>query len=112
MAPPATAPLAQRMAGVADTIALPVRHGELGWGVRRGVGRALRRVGYDRAIVLPNSFKSALVPFFAGIPRRTGWRGEWRYGVLNDLRTLDAAKLPRLIDRFVALGDAASVERR
>ena len=112
VAPPATAPLAQRMAGVTDTITLQVNHGQFGWGVRRGVGRALRRENFDRAIVLPNSFKSALVPFFAGIPRRTGWRGEWRYGVLNDVRTLDAAKLPRLIDRFVALGDASSVNRR
>jgi heptosyltransferase II len=111
VAPPATAPLAQRMSGVADTIVLPLRHRELGWGVRRGVGRALRRENFDRAIVLPNSFKSALVPFFARIPRRTGWRGEWRYGVLNDVRTLDTARLPRLIDRFVALGDASSVNR-
>lgn len=108
VAPPATAPLAKRMPGVTKTVSLPVRHGELGWGVRRGVARALRRETFDRAIVLPNSFKSALVPFFARIPRRTGWRGEWRYGVLNDVRTLDAARLPRLIDRFVALGDASS----
>ncbi len=108
LAPPATAPLGRRMSGVADTVTVPVRHGELGWQVRREVGRALRRVGYDRAIVLPNSFKSALVPYFAGIPRRTGWRGEWRFGVLNDVRTLDAQKLPRLVDRFVALADASN----
>ena len=112
VAPPATAPLARRMPGVADAVTLPVRHGELGWEARRGVGRALRRVGYDRAIVLPNSFKSALVPFFARIPRRTGWRGEWRYGVLNDVRTLDSERLPRLIDRFVALGDTSPAANR
>ncbi len=69
----------------------------------------MRRVRYDRAIVLPNSFKSALVPFFAAIPRRTGWRGEWRYGVLNDVRTLDAATLPRLIDRSLRSSLDASV---
>ena len=107
VAPPATAPLGRRMPGVAESVTLPVRHGELGWRARRDVGRALRRVRYDRAIVLPNSFKSALVPFFAAIPRRTGWRGEWRYGLLNDMRTLDAARMPRLVDRFVALGDAS-----
>ena len=70
LAPPATAPLGRRMPGIADTVTLPVQHGELGLGARREVGRALRRARYDRAIVLPNSFKSALVPFFAGIPRR------------------------------------------
>src|SRR4030095_8567064 len=83
---------------------------DTGWDARRDAGRALRRVRYDRAIVLPNSFKSALVPFFAAIPRRTGWRGECRYGVLNDVRTLDAKRLPRLVDRFVALGDAAAAQ--
>jgi heptosyltransferase-2 len=107
VAPAATASLGRRMPGVAESVTLPVRHGELGLGARRDVGRALRRVRYDRAIVLPNSFKSALVPFFAAIPRRTGWRGEWRYGVLNDIRTLDAPRMPRLVDRFVALGDAS-----
>ncbi len=103
LAPAATVPLCHRMPGVADVITLPVGHGELGWRARRRIGRALRQVGYDRAIVLPNSFKSALVPFFARIPRRTGWRGEWRFGVLNDVRTLDNNWYPRLLDRFVAL---------
>ena len=112
LAPPASAPLGRRMPGVTDVVTLPVRHGELDWRVRLDVGHALRRVGYDRAIVLPNSFKSALVPFFAGIPRRTGWRGEWRYGVLNDVRALDTERLPRLIDRFVALADAANSPTR
>jgi heptosyltransferase-2 len=112
LAPPASAPLGRRMPGVTDVVTLPVRHGELDWRVRLDVGHALRRVGYDRAIVLPNSFKSALVPFFAGIPRRTGWRGEWRYGVLNDVRALDTERLPRLLDRFVALADAANSPTR
>ena len=108
VAPAATAPLCHRMPGVAETVTLPVRHGEFGWGARRRLGRTLRRVRYDRAIVLPNSFKAALVPFFASVPQRTGWRGEWRYGLLNDVRTLDAERFPRMIDRFVALGAPAS----
>jgi heptosyltransferase-2 len=104
LAPLATEALAQRMPGVAGTTALPVGRGEFGWGARRRVGESLRQHGFDQAIVLPNTAKAALTPLFAGIPRRTGWRGEWRYGLLNDLRTLSKSRYPRLVDRFVALG--------
>jgi heptosyltransferase-2 len=104
LAPPATEPLTRRMPGVAGSIVLPLGHGEFGWRMRRELGRSLGGNAFDQAIVLPNSFKSALVPFFAAIPRRTGWRGEWRYGLLNDLRVLDAKRYPRMIDRFLALG--------
>jgi heptosyltransferase-2 len=97
------------MPGVAGSRLLPVGHGELGWRVRRDLARSFAREGFAQAIVLPNSVKSALVPFFAAIPRRTGWRGEWRYGLLNDLRVPDAARYPRMIDRFVALGADADV---
>jgi heptosyltransferase-2 len=107
LAPAATEPLARRMPGVAGTVVLPVGHGELGWGARRSVGAALRQQRFDQAIVLPNTAKAALAPLFAGIPRRTGWRGEWRYGLLNDMRSLSEARYPRLIDRFVALGRTA-----
>ena len=69
---------------------------------RRAEGRALRG-GYDRAFVLPNSLKSALIPFWAGVPVRTGWRGEMRYGLLNDVRKLDKERYPLMVQRFVAL---------
>ncbi len=104
LAPPSSEPLAHRMYGVAGSIVLPLAHGQLGWGARRQIGREVAAHGFDRAIVLPNTAKSALVPLFAGIPRRTGWRGEWRYGLLNDLRSLNPARFPRLVDRYVALG--------
>ena len=51
-----------------------------------------------------NSFKSALIPWFAGIPKRTGFRGEWRYGLLNDIRKLDKKRYPLLIEQYMALG--------
>jgi heptosyltransferase-2 len=104
LAPAGNAPLLARMPEVRRAIAMPLGHGELGLGRRRRLGRELRAAAYDRAIVLPNSLKSALVPWFAGIPRRTGWRGEQRYGLLNDLRVLDERALPQLAQRFFALG--------
>jgi len=104
LAPPATEPLARRMTGVTGTHTLAVGHGELGWQLRRESARVIARSDYDQAIVLPNSFKSALIPYWAGIGRRTGWTGESRFVVLNDRRTLDPARYPLMIERFMALG--------
>jgi heptosyltransferase-2 len=80
-----------------------VGHGELALGERRRVGRSFAG-RFDQAIVLPNSFKSALAPWWAGIRVRTGWQGEWRVGVLNDRRRLDEARYPQMVERFMALG--------
>lgn len=104
LAPPATVALATRLEGISARHELPVGHGEFGLGRRRTVARALRRERFEQAIVLPNSWKSALVPWLAGIPRRTGWHGEARYGLLNDRRRLDPDRLPLMIERFMALG--------
>jgi heptosyltransferase-2 len=92
------------MPQVRSAISMPLGHGELGLGRRWRLGRRLRARRYEQALLLPNSFKSALVPLFAGIPRRTGWRGEQRYGLVNDLRVLDEQALPLMVQRFVALG--------
>jgi heptosyltransferase-2 len=103
VAPPWSLPVLERMPEVARGIELAVGHGELGLGRRYGLGRRLRAERYTRAIVLPRSAKAALVPWIARIPRRTGFRGEWRYGLLNDVRRLDA-RLDQTVKRFVALG--------
>lgn len=92
-----------RMPEVRRALASPFAHGQFDWAGRRRLAAELRREAYDRAIVLPNSWKSALVPFLAGIPRRTGYVGECRYGLLNDARRLDRRAIPRLVDRYVAL---------
>jgi len=104
LAPPWTLPLLERMPEVRRAIASPFQHGDLKLGLRRALGRELSRERYEQAIVLPNTFKSALVPLFAGIPRRTGYIGELRQWVLNDARRLDAAGLPQLVQRYAALG--------
>jgi heptosyltransferase II len=107
LAPPWSLPLLARMPEVTAGIELPLGHGELGFSARRALGRRLRAAAFDRAIVLPRSLKAALVPFFAKIPVRTGFRGEWRYGLINDMRPFDPARLNQTVLRFLALGVAA-----
>jgi len=83
LAPPWVAPVLARMREVDEVIQAPLGHGALQLRARWKIGRSLRERGYGQAIVLPNSWKSALVPFFADIPIRSGYVGESRYGVLN-----------------------------
>jgi heptosyltransferase-2 len=104
IAPEHILPLLTRMPEVNHAIACNIKHGELGLLKRYRLAKLLRNKNYQQAIVLPNSLKSALIPFFANIPKRTGWRGEWRYLLLNDLRVLDKAKYPLMVERFLALG--------
>ncbi len=59
---------------------------------------------FDRAIVLPRSWKAALVPFMARIPERVGFLGEHRYGLLKERRKLDKQVLDQTVKRFVSLG--------
>ena len=104
LAPPWTAPLAERMPEVRHAHVLAVDHGQLQLRTRWTLGRRLRDAGYAQAILLPNTLKSALPPLAAGIPQRTGYRGEYRYGLLNDLRRLDPQRLVLTVERFLALG--------
>ena len=103
LAPRATLSLASRMPEVNKGILIDQGHGQFGPGYRFSLGRRLRANQYDQAIVIPNSLKSALVPFVAEIPIRTGFLGEYRYFLLNDIRQLDKKRLPRMTDRFLAL---------
>ncbi len=103
LAPAWSRPLLARMPEVDAAIDLPFAHGEFNLGGRLALARGLVPKHFDRAIVLPNSFKSALIPALAGIPVRTGWRGEMRFGLLNDIRLLDRRRYPLMVERFVAL---------
>lgn len=96
--------LLARMPEVAQAFSLPIGHGQLGLGSRWELGRQLRDRKYEQAIILPNSFKSALIPFVASVRRRTGFLGEYRWGLLNDVRRLDKKILPRRVDTYIALG--------
>ena len=97
-----------RMRGVRRVVESTIMHGEFGWNGRRELARRLREQRYTQAVVLPNSWKSALVPWLAGIPKRTGYIGEMRWGLVNDARRLDKRALPRLVDRYAALATPAS----
>jgi heptosyltransferase-2 len=110
LAPPWTEKLLRQMPEIHDVILNPFTHGELEFAARRRLGMQLREAHYDRAIVLPNSWKSALVPFFANIPVRTGYVGEMRYGLLNDARKLNKKQLPLMVKRFVQLAEAPCSE--
>lgn len=103
LAPAWSFPLLDRMPEVTEAIEMPLTHGQFGWGLRKKIGKQLQEKHYDQAIILPNSWKSALIPFFAKIPLRTGFIGEVRWGLLNDARQLNKQKLTMTVQRFVAL---------
>ena len=96
-------PIFRRMPEVNETIESPFTHGELALRKRLQIGRSVRARHYDRAYVLPNSFKSALVPLFARIPGRIGFVGEARHWLLTDARRLDERALPLMVERFAHL---------
>ncbi len=104
LAPGWSRPIIDAMPEVSSTLDMPVGHGVFGLGERRRIGRQLGAEAYDWAIVLPNSWKSALIPWFARIPRRTGWVGESRYGLLNDIRKLDKRVFSLMVQKYVGLG--------
>ena len=104
LAPGWSLPLLERMPEVRAGIDMPLGHGQLQLGARYRLGRLLHDQHYHQAIVLPNSLKSALVPWWAKIPLRTGYVGELRYGLLNDARRLHKQALRMTVQRFVALG--------
>jgi heptosyltransferase-2 len=94
----------KRMSEVRYIIPHTIKHGQLAWKERHRIAQELSGEGYQQAIVLPNSWKSALIPFWANIPHRTGYKGEMRYGLLNDIRKLNQLTQRRTIDQFVGLG--------
>ncbi len=104
LAPSWSLPLLARMPQVAAAIRMPIGHGELKLGVRRRLASEIRGMEFDQAIVLPGSFKSALVPAFAKIPQRTGYLGEQRWGLLTDIRPLRKSVMPMHAMRLTALG--------
>ncbi len=110
LAPPWTIGLLHAMREVSQVITNPFPHGALQLSARYRLGKQLHDTKYNQVIVLPNSLKSALVPFFARIPLRTGFIGESRHFLLNDARKLDKANLPLMVEGFAQLAETADGE--
>ncbi len=105
LAPRWVAPVLQRMDEIAEVVDSPFGHGQLSLRARWRLARQLAARGYDAVYVLPNSLKSALLPFMAGIPHRVGFTGESRYGLINIRHDLDKAALPLMVERFAQLAE-------
>lgn len=97
--------LLSRMEEVNSVINNPFAHGELSLFRRISQGFKLRSNTYDQVFVLPNSLKSAITPFFAKIKKRSGFVGEKRYLLLNDIYQLNKQELPLMVERFCALAN-------
>lgn len=104
MAPHWSHGLLATMPEINQIMDMPLGHSQFQLKRRWQIGKSLRNKNYQQAIVLPNSWKSAIIPFAAHIPLRTGWLGEMRFGLLNDWKTLDKKKIPLMVQRFLALG--------
>lgn len=109
LAPPWVAPVVRRMPEVDEVIEADLRHGELQLGDRWRLGRRLKERGYDQAIVLPNTMKSALAPSFARIPMRVGYLGESRVGLLNRIHKAKQSREPMTV-RYARLAEQPGIE--
>src|SRR3569833_172268 len=96
------APLADFMPGVRRAVVSDQPRKRLGWAIQRDLASRLRQGGYGQALIMSRKWKAALAPAMAGIPIRTGFAGEARFGLINDMRWGEL-KLPRMIDQMCAL---------
>jgi len=96
------APLADYMPGIRKTIIADLPRRRVGLARQFKLVGILRSEGYGQALVMSRKWKAALAPWLAGIPRRTGFAGEFRFGLVNDVR-FGERDLPRMIDRMGAL---------
>jgi heptosyltransferase-2 len=103
------APLLDYMPGVRNGIVVDLPRTRLAFGQHRALAKRLRAEGYGRALIMPRTWKSALAPALAGVPLRTGFVGEARFGLVNDLR-FGEGRLPRMVDRCATLALPAGAE--
>lgn len=109
LAPHALARLVLRMPQISRVIDDPLPRGRLALAGRYAAGRRLRGA-YGQAYVMQGNWKSALIPFFAGIPRRTGYRKEMRYGLLNNMPPLSKAMKRRTAEMFFNMAEGGAFQ--
>ncbi len=101
------APIYRACAEVSEVIEAKLEHKQLQWGLRKQLAKKLESNQYDACFVLPNSLKSALIPWLANIPFRIGYRGEMRFGLINlALNNPSKINRPPMADHYLALSNA------
>lgn len=110
LAPAWVAPVWRAMREVDTVLEAPFRHGSLQFRERYKYAKMLRARGYADAYVLPNTLKFALIPFLAGIPKRVGYKGEMRYGLLNALHHDNPAAPRPMVSFYAALAKAPATD--
>ena len=111
LAPPSVAPVWRAMAEVDTVLETPFRHGALQLRERWRYAQVLRRRGYADAYVLPNTLKYALIPWLAGIPRRVGYKGEMRHGLINTMHHDERPPRP-MVAFYAALAESPQAPLR
>ena len=111
LAPPSVAPVWRAMKEVDSVLETPFRHGPLQLGERWQYARLLKQQGYAAAYVLPNTLKYALIPLFAGIAKRVGYKGEMRFGLINRMHRDDVPARP-MVPFYAALAGAPDAPLR
>src|ERR1700730_15598837 len=96
------APLTDYMPGLRQAIVADLPRKSLALAQQKMLAARLQQGNYGTALIMPRTWKAALAPFFAGIPERTGFVGEARFFLLNDLRFGERG-LQRMVDRCAAL---------
>ena len=111
LATPWVASIMKAIPAVDQIITADFQHGALQWSERKTLAKQLAQNAYTHAYVLPNSFKSALIPWLAKIPHRIGYQGEMRWGLINEsLKNPSRSHRPPMSSHYFALSDQTSSE--
>jgi heptosyltransferase-2 len=108
LAPSWVAPVWRAVGEVSEVLETPFKHGKLQLRERHRFARTLSSRGYDDAYILPNTLKYALIPWLARIPKRVGYKGEMRYGLINVMHHDDARQPRPMLPFYAALAAPVS----